>query len=88
METGVSYDRQNVHRLGFVSELLGSEDVIKSIRPLLRVSHDSILRLRRIESALIGSRERDPLLADRVLLCRRFLVWADHRRCRHCGLPH
>src|SRR5215467_9162199 len=27
METGVSYDRQNLHRIGFVSELLGSEDV-------------------------------------------------------------
>ncbi len=66
METGVSYDRQNLHRLGFVSELLGSEDVIKSIRPLLRVSQDSIVRIRRIESALIRSLERDPLLADRV----------------------
>ena len=40
METGVSYDRQHLHRLGFVSELLASEDVAKSIRPLLRVSQD------------------------------------------------
>ena len=42
------------------------ESAAKSIRPLLRVSQDSILRLRRIESALIQSLERDPLLVDRV----------------------
>jgi transposase len=66
METGVSYDRQQLHRLGFVSELLAGKDVIESIRPLLRVSQDSILRLRHIESALIRSLQRDPLLADRV----------------------
>lgn len=32
METGVSYDRQQLHRLGFVAELLASEDVTKSRR--------------------------------------------------------
>jgi transposase len=67
METGVSYDRQQLHRLGFIPELLASKDAIdESIRPLLRVSRDSILRLRRIESALIRSLQRDPLLAERV----------------------
>jgi len=53
METGVSYDRQHLHRLGFVPALLVSKDAIdQSIRPLLRVSHDSILRLRHIETTL------------------------------------
>lgn len=67
METGVSYNRQQLHRLSFVAELLTSKDAIdKSIRPLLRVSRDSILRLRAIESALIRSLQRDPLLAERV----------------------
>jgi len=67
METGVSYDRQHLHRLGFIAELLSNnEDAVKSIRPLLRVSQDSILRLRRIESAMIRSLERDPFLAERV----------------------
>jgi transposase len=64
METGVSYQRQSLHRLGFISELLTSDEAIESIRPLLRVSQDSIVRLRRIESALIRSLERDPLLAE------------------------
>ena len=62
----MSYDRQHLHRLGFISELLSSDDAVKSIRPLLRVSQDSILRLRRIESAMIRSLERDPCLAERV----------------------
>ena len=42
METGVSHDRQQMHRLGFVSDLLASEDVTKSIRPLLRVSQPGL----------------------------------------------
>ena len=67
METGVSYDRQRLHRLGFIPELLASKDALDpSVRPLLRVSHNSILRLRGIESALIRSLQRDPLLAKRV----------------------
>jgi len=67
METGVSYDRQHLHRLGFITELLASKDALdNSIQPLLRVSRDSIIRLRRIESALIRSLQRDPLLAERV----------------------
>lgn len=41
METGVSYDRQHLHRLGFVSELLDSEDVVKSIRPLQSCACDA-----------------------------------------------
>src|SRR5437762_13911710 len=67
METGVSYNKQCVHRAGYFPELLGRKDAIdKSIRPLLRLSRDSITRLQRIESALIRSLQRDPLLAERV----------------------
>src|SRR5207237_9361911 len=67
METGVSYNKQRLHRAGYFPELLASKDAIdKSIRPLLRLSRDSITRLQRIESALIRSLQRDPLLADRV----------------------
>jgi len=67
METGVSYNKQRLHRAGYFPELLASKDAIdKSIRPLLRLSRDSITRLQRIESALIRSLQRDPLLAERV----------------------
>jgi len=52
METGVSYNKQHLHRAGYFPELLASKDAIdKSIRPLLRLSRDSITRLQRIESA-------------------------------------
>jgi transposase len=76
METGVSYDRQRLHRLGFIPELLASKDALDpSVRPLLRVSHNSILRLRGIESALIRSLQRDPLLAKRVVnICEHVMV--------------
>src|SRR5213594_623949 len=67
METGVSYNKQRLHRAGYFPELLASKDAIdKSIRPLLRLSRDSITRLQRIECALIRSLQRDPLLAERV----------------------
>src|SRR3989442_15295075 len=67
METGVTYNKQQLHRAGYFPELLASKDAIdKSIRPLLRLSRDSITRLQRIESALIRSLQRDPLLAERV----------------------
>src|SRR5204862_8530 len=67
METGVSYNKQRLYRAGYFPELRASKDAIdKSIRPLLRLSRDSITRLQRIESALIRSLQRDPLLAERV----------------------
>src|SRR6266702_1881423 len=37
-----------------------------SIRPLLRVSRDSIVRLQKTEYALVSSLQRDPLLAERI----------------------
>jgi transposase len=67
METGVTYNKQQLHRAGYFHEFLASEGAIdKSIRPLLRLSRDSMTRLQRIEAALIRSLQRDPLLAERV----------------------
>src|SRR5207244_2000491 len=64
METGVSYNKQRLHRAGYFPELLASKDAIdKSIRPLLRLSRDAITRLQRIESALIRYLQREPTLA-------------------------
>jgi transposase len=67
METGVTYNKQRLHRAGYFHELLASEGAIdKSIQPLLRLSRDSMTRLQRIEAALIRSLQHDPLLAERV----------------------
>src|SRR5713226_1501305 len=67
METGVSHNKQRLHKVGYFRELLESnEEVSESIRPLLRVSRDSIVRLQKTEYALVSSLQRDPLLAERI----------------------
>src|SRR6202040_2067660 len=67
METGVSYNKQRLHKVGYFRELLATnEDVHESIRPLLKVSRDTVVRLQKTEYALVCSLQRDPLLADRV----------------------
>jgi len=67
METGVSYNKQRLHRVGYFRELLSShEEVHESIRPLLKLSRETIVRLQKTEYGLVSSLERDPLLADRI----------------------
>src|SRR5947199_831489 len=67
METGVSHNKRRLHRVGYFRKLLASnEEVNESIRPLLRVSRDSIVRLQKTEYALVSSLQRDPLLAERI----------------------
>jgi hypothetical protein len=67
METGVSYNKQRLHKVGYFRELLSTnEDVHESIRPLLKLSRDTVVRLQKTEYALVSSLQRDPLLADRV----------------------
>ena len=67
METGVSYNKQRLHKLGYFEELMtANEDVHDSIRPLLRLSRDTISRSQKLDYALISSLERDPLLKERL----------------------
>jgi len=67
METGVSYNKQRLHKVRYFRELLTTnEEVKESIRPLLRVSRDTIVRLQKTEYALVSSLQRDPLLAERI----------------------
>ena len=67
METGVSYNKQRLHKVGYFRELLSSnEEVQESIRPLLRLSRETIVRCQKTEYALVSSLERDPLLAERI----------------------
>jgi transposase len=67
METGVSHDKQRLHKVGYFRELLASnKEVDKSIRPLLKLSRDTIVQLQKTEYALIRSLKRDPLLCQRV----------------------
>jgi transposase len=46
MEIGVSYNKQRLHKLGYFTELLSSNDeVIDSIRPLLKRSRETIAKV-------------------------------------------
>jgi transposase len=67
METGVNHNKRRLHKVGYFRELLASnQEVNESIRPLLRLSRDTIVRLQRTEYALVSSLQRDPLLAERI----------------------
>jgi transposase len=67
METGVSYNKQRLHKVGYFSELMSSnEQVQESIRPLLKLSREMISRSQKLDYALVCSLERDPVLCERL----------------------
>jgi len=67
METGVSHNKQRLHKVGYFRELLASNpEIHENIRPLLRLSRDTIVRCQKTEYALVNSLQRDPLLAERI----------------------
>jgi transposase len=67
MEGGVSYDKQRLHKMGYFSELISTnEEIGDSIRPLLRLGREHIERGQRLDRALISSLEHDPLLWERL----------------------
>ncbi len=67
METGVSYNKQRLHKVGYFAELMSTnEEVNESIRPLLKLSREMICRSQKLDYALVSSLERDPLLKERL----------------------
>jgi transposase len=67
METGVSYDKLRLHRMGYFGDLISSSDEIgNNIRPLLSICREHIDRSIRLDTALLRSLERDPLLMERL----------------------
>jgi transposase len=67
METGVSYNKQRLHKVGYFAELMSSNaEIDASIRPLLKLSREHIVRSQKLDYALVSSLERDPLLAERL----------------------
>jgi transposase len=67
METGVSYNKQRLHKVGYFADLMsGNEEIDDSIRPLLKLSRETITRSQKLDYALVSSLERDPLLAERL----------------------
>jgi transposase len=67
MERGVEYNKRRLHKVSYVRELLSAnEEVHPSIRPLPKLSRETIERCQKTEYALVSSLQRDPVLADRI----------------------
>ena len=67
METGVSYNKQRLHKVGYFRHLLShNEEISDSIRPLLKICREQIERSRKLDYVLVSRLERDPLLKDRL----------------------
>src|SRR6516165_7364215 len=66
-EAGISYNKSKLHKAGYFRELLASNpDINESLRSLLRQCREMVVRLSKMETALIHSLQQDPLLAERV----------------------
>jgi transposase len=65
MEAGVSYNKQRLHKVGYFAELMAGNEEIDCVRPLLKLSRETINRTQKLDYALVSSLERDPLLAER-----------------------
>src|SRR5260370_7919761 len=67
METGGENNKQGVQKVGYFHELLSTnQEVHPCIRPLLKISRETIERCQKTEYALVSSLQRDPILADRI----------------------
>jgi transposase len=67
METGVSYNKQRLHKVGYFTELMSeNKEIDASIRPLLKLSREHIVRAQKLDYALVSSLERDPMLSERL----------------------
>ncbi len=67
LETGVSHNKQRLHKVGYFRELLATNpEIPDSIRPLLKLSRETIVGCQKTDYALVSSLNRDPLLAERI----------------------
>jgi transposase len=67
MEAGVSYNKERLHKASYFRELLATNpDIDASLRSLLGQCRETVVRLAKIESAMIRSLRHDRLLTERV----------------------
>ncbi|MGA7523888.1 MAG: transposase, partial [Acidobacteriaceae bacterium] len=67
METGVSYNKLRLHRMGYFEQLLSTnEEISDSVRPLLQLCREHIDRSIRLDRTLLRSLEQDPMLSERL----------------------
>jgi transposase len=66
METGVEHNKSRLHKVGYFRQLMAvNSEIDDSIRPLLRLSRETIERCQ-TDYALVSSLQRDPLLKERI----------------------
>jgi transposase len=67
MESGVSYNKQRLHKVGYFRELMATnKEITERVRPLLKLSREGVERLQKTEGALVRALCRDPELVERV----------------------
>jgi transposase len=67
METGAEHNKRQLHKVGYFHELMStSPEIHPWIRPLLKISRETIERCQKTDYALVSSLQRDPLLAERI----------------------
>ena len=67
METGVTYNKQRLHKVGYFADLMATNaEIHDCVRPLLRLSREHIDRAQKMDYVLASSLERDPLLKERL----------------------
>src|ERR1700733_11127074 len=49
METGVSYNKRRLHKVGYFAELMSGNEEIDCVRPLLKLSRDTINRSQKLD---------------------------------------
>ena len=56
LEKGVSHTKRRLHKVGYFAELMtGNEEIDASIRPLLKLSRERIVRAQKLDYALVSS---------------------------------
>jgi transposase len=67
MEAGISYNKQQLHKVGYFREWLANHpEMDDSLRSLLRQCREMGVRLGKTESALIRSLQHDRMLTERI----------------------
>jgi transposase len=67
LETGVTYNKRQLHKVGYFGEMLSTNaEIGEAVRPLLNLSRRMIRRSSKLEYDLVSSLERDPLLRERL----------------------
>jgi hypothetical protein len=76
METGVEHNKQRLHKVGYFHELLSTnQEVHPCIRPLLKISRETIERCQKTEYALVQLSATQPRRHKILMSFRHWNAW-------------